>query len=347
MGIAWDLIKDKIKKNDDERKSSAIFDIIHQKVAADAEASGQTSEQINDLSKKFDKLSKVGFSPDEATNIGKLISPDLFKSDIAKAIQEQTLNQKQQMNSMTNLPPDLTSLGKDATPEEKSLFLDKLNPELAQTVQGISDYSLDPTKLASMRTGERVAVLAATKMFDPTFDMKKYPAQQDYIKQLSRTENGTIGNKVNSANTLISHLDLLNNQVDKLKNTNLKPANAIINLAKDISGDASITDFKQSKAVVDSELEVLLTNVGATQQGLEARRTLLSENAGYEQMKSAIKTIGHILQARTHPLEQQYIQLFGKEPGDIILHNDSKATLNRIYSNKPSSEKKSYSSLWS
>lgn len=344
-----DIAKMIIKRSEENKKyqaSNIIIDTMEQRILQNAAKQGMSEDAAKAMTKSFDALRKAKLEPSETMAMGKMLAPDIFQDDLTRAIKQSTLQKNEAQNASVNLPQDLTPLGKEATPEEKSAFLDKLPPELAQTVQGFADYSLDPTKVASMRTGERQTILAATKMFDPSFDMKKYPAQADYVKQLSRTENGTVGAKVNSANTLISHLGLLSDQVDKLKNTNLKPANAIINLAKDMTGDTSITDFQQAKSVVDSELETLLTNVGATQQGLEARRQLLSDNASYDQMKSSIQTIGHILQARTRPLEQQYEQLFNKPAGETIIHADSRSILQRIYSGK-SSESKSYSKLWS
>ena len=337
-----DIMKEKIKRNFDKARSDSLIDVFSSKVLEGLPEEDQKKEK-----QRFEKMKAIGLEPSQVDTTFKALYPDKFKSDVAQAIQEQTLLQKQQQNAANTLPTGLPQLRKDSTPEEKSAFLDMLPPELATNIQGIANYELDPTRIASLRTGERSTLIAATKMFDPTFDMKKYPAQQQYVKDLADTKRGTVGGIVNSANTLVGHLGFLDEQIEKLKNTNLKPANAIINLAKDVTGDPSITNYEQAVTVVNSEIETLLSGVGVTQEGLRVRDKLLSKNAGYEQMKSAIRTLGHIMQARTHPLEQQYESLFNKPAGDTILHSDSKDTLNRLYGNSSESSKKSYSNLWS
>lgn len=343
------MILERKKQKTQEAQTSLVLNSLEDRISQTA----KTPEEVEAFHKTVDSLRKAKLSVAELSTVGKAIAPDLFQDDLTRAIKENSklmgdekLQQAQQQNAMSSIPIDLPTLKQDSTPEEKTAFLDKLNPQLAANVQAVANYELDP-KSFPLRSGERSALFAATKKYDPSFDQKLYPTQQAYMKEMASNKRGTIGGTINSANTLVAHLDLLDQQVDKLKNTNLKPQNAVVNLAKQITGDSSITDFEQAKAVVDSELEVLLSGVGATQQGLAARRTLLSENAGYDQMKSAIKTIGHVLQARTHPMEQQYESLFKKPAGDTILHADSKATLDRFYAGDKSSKKKSYSSLWS
>lgn len=79
MSILDTLVAEKIKRNAEKRQSEAIFDVIQIKIAEDQGKSGKTPEDIKAFGEKIDKVAKIGFSPNEAVQIGKMISPELFR----------------------------------------------------------------------------------------------------------------------------------------------------------------------------------------------------------------------------------------------------------------------------
>jgi hypothetical protein len=225
---------------------------------------------------------------------------------------------------------------KFADPREEILYKNKHSatgsniqevPE--EIAQGLVDYTIDPTKVSSLRGNQRMMAIKAAKDLDPTFDMKEFPARSAFVKDLN-SGNGKMFQQVTSANTLIGHLGFMNQKIDELKNKNLSPANTVINLAKELSGDPTITNYTQASAVVDSELDRLLTGVGVTQEGMNFRRTLLSKNSGYKQQKEAVKTLVSILESRAGALEKQYKRVLKKDAGDNILFPESRETIKSI-----------------
>lgn len=178
--------------------------------------------------------------------------------------------------------------------------------------------------MASVRNAYLKAVVAQ----NPQYDQKQYVAASKFMTGLADTRRGTPGGIVNSANTLLGHLDYLDKTIDELKNSKLPTKNLLVNFAKYQLGNPNVTNLQQAKEVVNSELETLLTGIGVTQEGLKARRTLLNENTGYEQQKEAIKTLVKIMKSRIDPIEKQY-KTYGGTDSERILAPESKAIMSK------------------
>lgn len=191
-----------------------------------------------------------------------------------------------------------------------------IDPAVAQK---IASYNVDLKTIPGFgKSSVRNAYLKEAVKLNPNFDQKQYEAGKKFMVRLADTKRGTPGAIANSSNTFLSHLNYLDAQVEDLKNGKLPAKNLLINFAKYQLGKSDITNFKQAKEVVDSELETLLTGVGVTQQGLSARRTLLNENSSYQQQKDAIKTLVKIMKARVEPIEAQYKKYGGTDPNGIL-----------------------------
>lgn len=208
------------------------------------------------------------------------------------------------------------------TPEERQALLDQLPTELATNIQQAGEYGLDANKIYGLRnnSGDRAKFDALVKLAYPEFDMKTYPQRQAYMNDLAK---GKLNQQVISLNTVKKHLDTFDQAITSLGNKNWKPQNAIINAAKELSGDPTITDFKLAQQVVNSEMERLLTGVGVTQQGMAHVRSIISGNSGYKQMKDQVALLKTIINGRMQPLRTQYKNIMGKdESGQIVFPSD-------------------------
>lgn len=76
---SMEMIKERIKKNEDQRKSGVILDVITTKIVEDAIKQGKTPEEADKLAEKIQKLGKVGFTSTELMSVGKVIAPESFK----------------------------------------------------------------------------------------------------------------------------------------------------------------------------------------------------------------------------------------------------------------------------
>ncbi len=191
-----------------------------------------------------------------------------------------------------------------------------VDPAVAQK---IASYNVDLKTIPGFgKSSVRNAYLKEAVKLNPNFDQKQYEAGKKFMVGLADTKRGTPGAIANSSNTFLSHLNYLDANVEDLKNGKLPAKNLLINFAKYQLGKSDVTNFKQAKEVVDSELETLLTGVGVTQQGLSARRTLLNENSSYEQQKGAIEALVKIMKGRVEPIETQYKRYGGTDPNGIL-----------------------------
>lgn len=231
------------------------------------------------------------------------------------------------------LPDNFEPLSKGATPEERDAWLGQLDPVTSENVRGLANYDLDLSKVATYRGNQRSEYAALAKMYNPNFDMKKYGQRQQFMKNMSNTNPGSMGGNILSLNTLIGHLQLLQEKAAELQTGNLTPVNAVINTARQMSGNPNITNFEQARSVVDSELERALTGVGATQGGLHERRNLLNKNASPQQMVGAIMTLQDIMATRLKSVRSQYKAVMGKEeePGQIV-YDQNQAYVDSILS---------------
>lgn len=226
-----------------------------------------------------------------------------------------------QASAITSL--DISQLKQAKTPEERQALLDQLPPEVAKNVQLVGEYNSEANKVYGLRnnSGDRAKFDALVGMAYPGFDMKKYPQRQAYMNDLAK---GKLNQQVIALNTVKKHLDTFDQSIDALNNGNFTPKNAIINAAKELSGDPSITDFKLAQRVVYSEMERLLTGVGVTQQGLEHLNAIISGKAGYRQMKDQVALLKTIINGRMQPLRMQFKNVMGKdESGEIVFPNSS------------------------
>lgn len=218
---------------------------------------------------------------------------------------------------------DVNQIPKVTSDEQRAEILGQLPADIAENVQSAGEYRLDATKLYGLRnnSGDRAKFDALVARLYPGWDMKKYGQQQKFINDLAA---GKMSQQVTSLNTLAKHLNTFEEEINSLKNTNLKPKNAVINMAKDITGDPSITDFRYAKEIVYGELQRTLTGVGVTQEGMNRVNAMLSENAGISQMQSNVKLLKEIVRGRISPLRTQYKNIMGKEEDGQILFPETK-----------------------
>lgn len=107
------------------------------------------------------------------------------------------------------------------------------NPQLQvdpDVVNKIATYQVDIKTIPGFgKSSVRSAYLKAAVQANPNYDQKQYAAASKFITGLADTKRGTPGGIVNSANTLIGHLDYLDNQIDDLHNSGLPVQNALVN----------------------------------------------------------------------------------------------------------------------
>ena len=244
----------------------------------------------------------------------------------------QTFTQKVAGGTLTTqggyaFPTDLPTLSRNATDQQRQDFLSRLSPEDQDVVQGLADYTLDPSKTSSLfRGNQRQRLLALTKRYNPDFDMKSFTAAQHYVNP-----DSGVGRNITSLNTLVGHLGYLKNSVDQLQSSGQPLANAVILTARNITGDPTITDYDTASEVVNSEVQRALTAVGVTQQGMERQGAIIPRRKfGEQQAQQYIRSLSHILETRLGALETGYRQQIKRDPGSLITYPETRQVLDSI-----------------
>lgn len=224
---------------------------------------------------------------------------------------------------------DVNSIPKVTNEDERAQALGSLPVDVAENVQAAGEYRLDASKVYGLRnnSGDRAKFDALINRIYPGWDMKKYSQRQAYQND---TAKGKTRDQIVSLNTLAQHSQTFISEIEALMNTNIKPENALINFAKDITGDASITDLKFAKEIVYGELQKLITGAAVTQEGMRRVNEIVSENAGYDQLLSNARLLKIIAKGRIEPLRQQYKNIMGEEENGQIEFPETKA----IFDNK-------------
>ena len=233
---------------------------------------------------------------------------------------------KPNMGSNIIVPQSLQ--GQDSKGLSGTEVLDKLDPNTAEVVKGMTDYTLDPSKVTSMRGNQRMQVAGLAKRVDPNFNMQLYPARASYMKDVY---GGEIYKNATALNTLSQHLDNLDKSIEQAHMSGQPIANAILFKARELTGDPTITDIKTAKEVVDSEVQRALTSAAVTEQGMKQQRSLQKlDLSNYAQAKQYVKSLAHIASQRSGQMEESFTQRMGKPSNGLITNPSAQAVYDRL-----------------
>lgn len=310
-----------------------------------------TVDNKDELRKLQETAANSGVIPFDQTGASKprtQILTELAQAKAAKTTNDNLLAGSQNI-------PALTS---NATPEDKQAFLSKLQPGVAGIVKGLSDYSLDLSKVSSIRGDQRLQLAELVKQYDPTFDMNQYAARKNFINNLA---NGPLSKSIISANQLIGHINGLQQAYTDLHNTSIPLINAAGNLAKTATGSGAPTKVHTNAAAVANELEALFRGSGGgSEQGIQDWKKSISDNASPEQSSAFIQKAIELMSSRLGAIDSQYQNIMGKPKEFSVLNNKSKAILKKLNidpsqvegdiggsdNSDSSTTQKDYSSLW-
>lgn len=227
----------------------------------------------------------------------------------------------------TNVPTT-QPISSNPTQEEKDNFLNSLPKEDAYIIKGLTDYSLDPNQFR----GSKGATMAAkyeslAKMYDPTFDMKEYPARASLKKDIS---SGKYSKNVVSLNTLIGHLDSLKKSFSELGNTDIPMVNYLKNIGSEQTGSGAPARVKTDASAVAAEAANVFKGTGATDQEIKSWAGKINSSMSPKQQQSVINEIVSLMKSRLDAVDSQYTNVMGKSRDFSILNNKSKKILQNL-----------------
>lgn len=273
-----------------------------------------------------------GLKPPRTTE--ELVASDLERTLGRKPNSGEILNEmdrrKQQVASggISPLPPGTLS-----TPKVKGVknetALEGLSEEQKGIVRGLTSYNYPWPGSFAMRDPKWQALMGRAEMYDPDFDAKEYQVRFNLRRDFT---SGKAANNIRAINTLVGHLDSLNNAGDELANSENRVWNWIKNRGVGtVTGVPQVQKFLSAATAVENELASVFRGTGAaTIQEIKEWRKTLNELKTPSEIKVAIQMAVELMGSRMKALEAQYESGIGKPKDFSFLSPQSTKILEKM-----------------
>lgn len=187
----------------------------------------------------------------------------------------------------------------------------ELTPEERAIKESIVNYDMPLFGRGGMSQATREKISKAIASENGPDSAAPYNAQEYQSRQSARTlfKSGTAARNITSANTVIGHLDALNDAVDRLNNRSFTPWNKVANAAEGVMGDPAITKFNNIRDAAVTELAALFKGTGAapTSEEINHWRANFDSSLSPQQLKENIKTAAvDLLGSRLSALQEMW-----------------------------------------
>jgi hypothetical protein len=208
---------------------------------------------------------------------------------------------------------------------------DMKNPVLNNIAEAVYQGKATPTQIANLRTanGQKVVAILATN--HPDFDLSLAPQRNALRREYT---SGTANKNLTSLNTVIGHLDTLENAAENLDNSKLRKYNSVANYVKNETGQPEVMKFNAARNAVSNELGRVFTGVGqVTETEKQAFREDLNAANSPEQIHQVAETYIDLIKSRTDAIKSNWDQTMGgvKPPTPIINDKAKKILVKRGY----------------
>lgn len=204
-------------------------------------------------------------------------------------------------------------------------YLKTLPSGMAGIVKSIAEGKLDPTKAASMRMGNREAIMQRVMQYDPSYSSQRPTVLKDFT-------SGKTANNITAMNTVIAHMGTVKELTEALQNNDIQTVNRIVNAAKTEFGNPNINNAEIAIQAMGNELMRVFRQVNASQHEVEAwERKFNAAKGSPAQLAGALQVGAELLQGRLDAVNDQWKRGMGVESDfPEILSAKSKAALAKI-----------------
>lgn len=212
--------------------------------------------------------------------------------------------------SMTNTDNGFIVNASAKDPNRDEAFLSTLTPARQALIKQYADYRGNPARL---RSSAGVILQSQVAKYDPSFDAGTYGQRQSFIN--GNWNKGDLFKSRQAIENLTQHVDLLQNNFDKINNGNLLIANAAGNTAKIQTGKAKVTNAILDSKAVGTEMAKTLRGGGVlNEQEQSDIQKQLNAAASPDQMHGAIQQMMHLAAPRINSSLEMYKSVMGKYP---------------------------------
>lgn len=203
-------------------------------------------------------------------------------------------------------PPPATSMmnNNDVIPaQHKDMhgadYLATLPTGMANLVKGVARGEV-PLSAASMRYGNREALMQRVMQYDPTYNQNRPKVWTDFT-------SGKTATNITAMNTVIAHMGTVNKLTDALQNGDIQTVNRVVNAASTEFGRPEINNAELAIQAMGNELMRVFRQVNASQAEVEAWEKKFNAAKGSpEQLKGALRTGAELLKGRVDAVNDQW-----------------------------------------
>jgi hypothetical protein len=190
-------------------------------------------------------------------------------------------------------------------------FLKSLPSNIADQVKAIADGRLAIPGGFALKSPYWQGMLQAVAQYDPSFDQVNYNARNATRKAFT---SGKEAASLNALNTVMGHLEDLNNAAVKLDNTGSWLVNKGVNaiggaLSSDVK--SKLNNFNVARQAVASELERAYRGTGGNMTEIEEWKKSIDNADSPEAVRAAIGQATQLLGSKIDSLGEQYSKGMG------------------------------------
>lgn len=199
-------------------------------------------------------------------------------------------------------------------------YLASLPPADQEMVRGFSEGRLPFPTGRALNNAHMQSLLAAVGHYDPNFDAANYGTRLATRRSFT---SGRRAQNITSLNTVLHHIEGLQQAATALHNGDFRAANAIGNYFANQFGAGAPMDFDTAAGPVSDEMEAAIVNSGGTLAGRQGWRDLLRSDASPEQFTTAFRRMASLLHDRIDEIGQEYNNGMGRSDDPIRLLSPS------------------------
>lgn len=189
-------------------------------------------------------------------------------------------------------------------------YLSKLTPARQALVKQYADYRGDPARL---RGNPGIILSSQVAQYDKNFDSGTYSQRQAFIN--TNWNKGDLFKNRQAIENTVQHLELLQNNFDKINNGKLLVANAAGNTAKVQTGNSQVTNAMIDAKAVGTEMAKALRGAGVlNEQEQKDMQSQLSASSSPEQLHGAVEQMIHLIKPRINSALETYKGVMGRYP---------------------------------
>lgn len=242
--------------------------------------------------------------------LGEMIqAQNLLTSETATPQQKDAARSFMQKQEGGNFKATLAEIKNLRTPEERIDYLQQNDPGMLDYIKGIRDGRVPVTGFSQFSNDIRDLV---TRLY-PNTNFGKVAFYQRAWGSYGDM-NGRFQQNVLSLNTVAAHLGSLKDTIENLNIGDQPIPNGFDLMAKQITGDPTVTAKNMTELAVTLETHRALSGVGITDQEMQRYNSILGDKFfGKKQALQFVKSIGHLVDQRFKASEQEVSTVLGPE----------------------------------